>query len=133
MVTHTTKLNIGNPTDSLETQSIKVLPKIEFLSPDEFTVVKIKESHLLFYKSGGAKPPHKKSEGSQPLQPPPVPQPMLSEIPPIVKKEKEKKTRSVSWPFFFQLRYAQFASRQFEINVFLSISSSSSTVHSLFL
>ena len=27
LVTHTTKLNIGNPTDSLETQSIKVLYK----------------------------------------------------------------------------------------------------------
>ena len=30
----------GNPTDSLETQRIKVLYKIVFLSPDELIVVK---------------------------------------------------------------------------------------------
>ena len=46
LVTHTTKLNAGNPTDSLETQSIKVLCKIEFLSPDELTVVKINKRKL---------------------------------------------------------------------------------------
>ena len=59
---------------------------------------------------------------------------MISETPSIVKKKKKKKEKksSVSWPFL-QLRYAQFASRQFEINVFLSISSSSSTVHRFFV
>ena len=48
------------------------------------------------------------------------------------KKEQKKKKRSVSWPFF-QSRYGQFASRQFKLNVFLSISNSSSTVHRIFL
>ena len=37
---HTAKLNAGNPTDSLETQSIKVLCKNSVLSPNELTVVK---------------------------------------------------------------------------------------------
>ena len=50
------------------------------------------------------------------------------------KKKKKKKTRvPFGWPFFFPLRYVQFASRQFQLNVFLSISSSSSTVHRFFV
>jgi len=34
------KLNTGIPTDLMETQSIKVLYKIVFLSPDELTTAK---------------------------------------------------------------------------------------------
>ena len=40
MVAHTERLNVGNPTDSLQIKSIKVLNKIVFLSRDELTVVK---------------------------------------------------------------------------------------------
>ena len=85
LVTHTTKLNTGNPIN---------LYKIEFLSPDELTVVKIKKSYLLFYKSGGGglSPLTKKVEGlSTPSPPPPLPPPMLSETPTIVKTKKKKK------------------------------------------
>ena len=55
----------------------------------------------------------------------------LSETPLIFKK-KRRRSVPFGWPFFFQLRYAQFASRQFQLNVFLSISSSSSTVYRIF-
>ena len=89
---------------------------------------------MLFYKSRGpAEPPHKKKGwGSQ--QPPAHRFRRLcsQRLHPLSKKKKNDK-RFVSWPFFFQLRYAQVASRQFEINVFFSISSSSSTVHRFFV
>ena len=71
---HATKFNAGNPSDSLETQSIKVLYKSCVLSPDELTVVRIKEHHLLFYKSGegggGLSPPTEESGGLKPPHPP---------------------------------------------------------------
>ena len=53
---------------------------------------------------------------------------------PSSKKKKKKKKRSVPLVgLFLQSRYAQFASRQFKLNVFLSISNSSSIVHRFFL
>ena len=43
LVTHTTKLNAGNPSDSLETEPLKFFKDAIFLelkSPNELTVVK---------------------------------------------------------------------------------------------
>ena len=80
---------------------------------------------------GGLSPLIKKCGGLSPPPASPLPPPMLSETPPIVKREKRRSVPLAG--LFFQLRYAHFASRQFEINVFLSISSSSSTVHRFFV
>ena len=74
LVTHTVKLNAGNPTDSLETRSIKVLNKNSLLSPEIWPWKnKRKLSTVLFY--GGVAncappqksvPPKKKAEVPQP-------------------------------------------------------------------
>ena len=74
LVTYTGTFNAGKPTNSLETQSIKVLYKNNVFKSWWVNCVKIKESYLLFYKSGrgrkGAVRPSQKEWGGGGLRPP---------------------------------------------------------------
>ena len=65
--------NAGNPTDSLETQSINVLYGYSVSTSWWVDRGKIKESYLLFYKCGGAgglPPPPPHTHTASPLPPP---------------------------------------------------------------
>ena len=73
--------------------------------------------------------------GAQPPTAPPLPPHMLSETPLIVKKKKEKgkKTSVPLVGLFLPVAPRAVRFEAVEINVFLSISSSSSTVHRFFV
>ena len=75
------KINAENPTDSLETQSIKFLYKNSVFKSSRVDCGTIQKSYLLSYESGGGGLcPHKKKvagpEGPLALPPPPLPLPI---------------------------------------------------------